>query len=88
MALSDAFNKELHDLADAGCPVIQIEDPQLHLLAARPVATSACWSKGNRSGASLNCLNRALNQCGNESLMRRTDSPILPRLGAVPPQPA
>ncbi len=37
MALSDAFNKELHDLADAGCPVIQIEDPQLHLLAARPV---------------------------------------------------
>ena len=38
MALSDAFNKELHDLADAGCPVIQIEDPQLHLLAARPVA--------------------------------------------------
>jgi 5-methyltetrahydropteroyltriglutamate--homocysteine methyltransferase len=38
MALSDAFNKELHDLADAGCPVIQIEDPQLHFLAARPVA--------------------------------------------------
>ena len=37
MALSDAFNKELHELADAGCPVIQIEDPQLHLLAARPV---------------------------------------------------
>lgn len=38
MAISDAFNKELHDLADAGCPVIQIEDPQIHLLAARPVA--------------------------------------------------
>jgi 5-methyltetrahydropteroyltriglutamate--homocysteine methyltransferase len=37
MALSDAFNKELHDLADAGCQVIQIEDPQIHLLAARPV---------------------------------------------------
>jgi 5-methyltetrahydropteroyltriglutamate--homocysteine methyltransferase len=37
MAISDAFNKELHDLADAGCPVIQIEDPQIHLLAARPV---------------------------------------------------
>ena len=31
MALSDAFNKELHDLADAGCPVIQIEDPQTAL---------------------------------------------------------
>jgi 5-methyltetrahydropteroyltriglutamate--homocysteine methyltransferase len=38
MALSDAFNKELHDLADAGCPVIQLEDPQLHFLAVRPVA--------------------------------------------------
>src|SRR5437773_6313050 len=37
MAMSDAFNEELHDLADAGCQVIQMEDPQLHLLAARPV---------------------------------------------------
>ena len=35
MAISDAFNEELHDLADAGCPVIQIEEPQIHLLAAR-----------------------------------------------------
>jgi 5-methyltetrahydropteroyltriglutamate--homocysteine methyltransferase len=37
MALSDAFNEELHDLADAGCPVIQMEEPQIHLLAARGV---------------------------------------------------
>ena len=35
MALSDAFNEELHDLADAGCHVIQMEEPQIHLLAAR-----------------------------------------------------
>jgi 5-methyltetrahydropteroyltriglutamate--homocysteine methyltransferase len=35
MALSDAFNEELHDLADAGCQVIQLEEPQIHLLAAR-----------------------------------------------------
>src|SRR5881396_1129809 len=35
MALSDAFNEELHDLADAGCPIIQMEEPQVHLLAAR-----------------------------------------------------
>jgi 5-methyltetrahydropteroyltriglutamate--homocysteine methyltransferase len=34
-ALSQAFNEELHDLADAGCPVIQMEEPQIHLLAAR-----------------------------------------------------
>src|SRR5687767_15704375 len=34
-ALSEAFNEELHDLADAGCPVIQMEEPQIHLLAAR-----------------------------------------------------
>ncbi len=35
LALSEAFNKELHDLADAGCQVIQMEEPQIHLLAAR-----------------------------------------------------
>jgi 5-methyltetrahydropteroyltriglutamate--homocysteine methyltransferase len=35
MAMSDAFNEELHDLADAGCQVIQMEEPQIHLLAAR-----------------------------------------------------
>ena len=37
MALSEAFNEELHDLADAGCAVIQVEEPQIHLLAARGV---------------------------------------------------
>jgi len=36
-ALSDAMNKELHDLADAGCQVIQLEEPQIHLLAARGI---------------------------------------------------
>jgi 5-methyltetrahydropteroyltriglutamate--homocysteine methyltransferase len=40
MALSDAFNEELHDLADAGCPIIQMEEPQIHLLAARGVVDS------------------------------------------------
>jgi 5-methyltetrahydropteroyltriglutamate--homocysteine methyltransferase len=37
MAISDAFNEELHDLADAGCSVIQLEEPQIHLLAARGI---------------------------------------------------
>jgi 5-methyltetrahydropteroyltriglutamate--homocysteine methyltransferase len=37
MAISDAMNEELHDLADAGCPVIQMEEPQIHLLAARGI---------------------------------------------------
>ena len=45
MAMSNAFNEELHDLADAGCQVIQLEEPQIHLLAARgykdPVITPA-----------------------------------------------
>lgn len=27
MAISDALNQELHTLADAGCPVIQMEEP-------------------------------------------------------------
>ncbi len=34
-AISDELNKELHALADAGCPAIQMEEPQIHLLAAR-----------------------------------------------------
>jgi 5-methyltetrahydropteroyltriglutamate--homocysteine methyltransferase len=36
-AIADAFNQEYHDLADAGCPVIQIEEPQLHLIAIRKI---------------------------------------------------
>jgi 5-methyltetrahydropteroyltriglutamate--homocysteine methyltransferase len=34
-ALSDALNRELHDLADAGCPVIQMEEPQIHMVPVR-----------------------------------------------------
>jgi len=30
MDLSATFNEEYHELADAGCPVIQIEEPALH----------------------------------------------------------
>ena len=28
LAIAEAFNEEYHELADAGCPVIQIEEPQ------------------------------------------------------------
>jgi 5-methyltetrahydropteroyltriglutamate--homocysteine methyltransferase len=35
LAISDALNEELHELADAGCPVIQMEEPQIHLLVAK-----------------------------------------------------
>ena len=34
-AIADAFNQEYHELADAGCPVIQMEEPQIHMLAGR-----------------------------------------------------
>ena len=37
LAVADAFNEEYHELADAGCPVIQIEEPQIHLAAARGI---------------------------------------------------
>lgn len=37
LAIADAFNEELHALADAGCPVIQFEEPQIHLLAVRGI---------------------------------------------------
>ena len=30
MALSDAFNAEYHALADAGAPIVQIEEPSIH----------------------------------------------------------
>jgi 5-methyltetrahydropteroyltriglutamate--homocysteine methyltransferase len=35
MALSNALNTELNELADAGCPVIQMEEPQIHMVPAR-----------------------------------------------------
>ncbi|MDH3232103.1 MAG: cobalamin-independent methionine synthase II family protein [Alphaproteobacteria bacterium] len=34
-ALSDAINEELHELADVGCPVVQMEEPQIHMIPAR-----------------------------------------------------
>jgi 5-methyltetrahydropteroyltriglutamate--homocysteine methyltransferase len=34
-ALSDALNRELDDLAKAGCPAIQLEEPQIHMVPAR-----------------------------------------------------
>jgi 5-methyltetrahydropteroyltriglutamate--homocysteine methyltransferase len=37
LAITDALNAELNDLADAGCPVIQFEEPQIHLLAVRNI---------------------------------------------------
>ena len=38
LAISDALNEELHELAAAGCKVIQMEEPQIHLLAAKGLA--------------------------------------------------
>jgi 5-methyltetrahydropteroyltriglutamate--homocysteine methyltransferase len=35
MAVSDAFNQELHALADAGCKVIQLEEPRIHMITIR-----------------------------------------------------
>jgi 5-methyltetrahydropteroyltriglutamate--homocysteine methyltransferase len=34
-ALSEALNEELNDLAASGCPVIQMEEPQIHMVPAR-----------------------------------------------------
>ncbi len=34
-AIAEVLNQELNELADAGCAVIQIEEPQIHLLAAK-----------------------------------------------------
>src|SRR5258707_2341380 len=37
LAVTDALNAELHDLADASCQVIQFEERQVHLLAGRNI---------------------------------------------------
>ncbi len=37
LAITDALNAELHELADAGCQVIQFEEPQIHMLAVRKI---------------------------------------------------
>jgi 5-methyltetrahydropteroyltriglutamate--homocysteine methyltransferase len=37
LAVADAFNAEYHELADAGCPVVQIEEPQIHMAASRGI---------------------------------------------------
>jgi 5-methyltetrahydropteroyltriglutamate--homocysteine methyltransferase len=34
-AFSEALNAELNELADAGCPVIQLEEPQIHMVPVR-----------------------------------------------------
>jgi 5-methyltetrahydropteroyltriglutamate--homocysteine methyltransferase len=52
-ALSDALNSELHELADAGCPVIQMEEPQIHIVPVRgkPFAISMSRSMPMRSAS-------------------------------------
>ncbi len=35
IAVSDAIREELMELADAGCPAIQMEEPQVHLITAK-----------------------------------------------------
>jgi len=34
-AFSNALNEELNELADAGCPLIQMEEPQIHMVPIR-----------------------------------------------------
>ena len=41
MAVSDALNEELRELVDAGCQVVQMEEPQIHMLAAKGAAGQA-----------------------------------------------
>jgi 5-methyltetrahydropteroyltriglutamate--homocysteine methyltransferase len=45
LAISDALNQELHELADAGCKVIQMEEPQIHLLAAKGLSDAVLNAK-------------------------------------------
>ena len=38
MAVSDALNEELRELVDAGCQIVQMEEPQIHMLAVKGMA--------------------------------------------------
>jgi len=40
LAVAEALNAELHELADSGCKVIQMEEPQIHLLTAKGLSDS------------------------------------------------
>jgi 5-methyltetrahydropteroyltriglutamate--homocysteine methyltransferase len=44
-AIAEALNEEYHELADAGCPLIQIEEPQIHLIAVRKIQDSVITPK-------------------------------------------
>ena len=50
LAIADALNEELHELADAGCPVIQFEEPQIHLLAVRNIVDAVINPAVQRRG--------------------------------------
>jgi 5-methyltetrahydropteroyltriglutamate--homocysteine methyltransferase len=39
LAVAEALNQELRDLVEAGCQVVQLEEPQIHMLAAKGSAT-------------------------------------------------
>ena len=42
--MATAMNGELRRLADAGCKVIQIEEPLMHFVAGAAPATSGIWT--------------------------------------------
>ena len=48
MALSAAIREELTDLAEAGCRVIQLEEPPLHLIPGRGSCVWQAWHDGAR----------------------------------------
>jgi len=52
-AISDALNEELHELADAGCEVIQFEEPQIHLLTVRLNTSTLNWGLITASRCSI-----------------------------------
>jgi 5-methyltetrahydropteroyltriglutamate--homocysteine methyltransferase len=59
MDLSKALNREYHALADAGAPIIQIEEPAIHQMVHDPKAPIkphlAGWSPPEFWGAWAHC---------------------------------
>ena len=76
-AFSDALNQELIELADAGCPVIQMEEPQIHMVPVRGKTFGKLgvtnWSKSSTT-PSRGCATRPRSGATPAGAIRRSSA--------------
>jgi 5-methyltetrahydropteroyltriglutamate--homocysteine methyltransferase len=81
-ALSRAMNEELLDLAEAGCPIIQIEEPPIHIIGlmhpsrAKALGVQFLIDSVNRTVAGLNKLTEVwCHTCWGNPAQQRVTGP-------------